>query len=199
MQEHYWNTKRGSRSPEAYFGVTCAYCGKHFTRPRWYHKRLEAGNKGRGNFCSPQHALYGRHYSDETRRKISEKQKGIAKIHSGRLGHVVTEETRRKISQAKRGVSCKQDYNLIIQEMQRRGITKYVNTTRRPIPDAIYIENGKLVAVEVEKKPIESDVVRKMDRYSVARNYDKVILVWYLRSGERFKEWQYENGQWRIV
>jgi hypothetical protein len=38
-----------------------------------------------------------------------------------------------------------------------------------------------------------------MKTYDISHNYDKVILVWYLPTGERFKEWHFENGEWNLV
>jgi hypothetical protein len=63
------------------------------------------------------------------------------------------------------------------------------------------MENGKLVALEVEKKAHYSAVSRKMKMYTQIKldhhGYDKVILVWYSLEGKRLKEWIYEKGTWR--
>jgi hypothetical protein len=86
---------------------------------------------------------------------------------------------------------------IVIKEMQHRRTSRYANLTQRPIPDTIYIEDGKLVALELEKKPNLGNIRRKMKLYeSQDYGYDKVIIVWYTPDGVRRKEWILENGNW---
>jgi len=90
------------------------------------------------------------------------------------------------------------DYAIVLKELAFRKKTKYA-VTQGLIPDAIFIEDGKLVALEIEKEKWEAAIRLKMQAYNNRNDYDKVILVWYSRRGERLKEWQKENGEWKLV
>ena len=88
------------------------------------HNKTDGGEGGSNVVCSDEtkrkkseamkgekHPLYGKTQSDETRRKISEANKGKTdsdetkrKKSEAKKGHTVSEETRRKISEAKKGV-----------------------------------------------------------------------------------------------
>jgi hypothetical protein len=139
----------------------------------------------------------GHPVSEETRQKIILKQKGISKPQCGRAGHIVSEETKAKIRQSKLGKSWKADHDIILRELAFTAREKFA-ITNGLIPDAIFIEDGKLVALEVEKKRWETDIKRKMKNYDKRGDYDKVIIVWYSLEGERLKEWHKERGEWTL-
>jgi hypothetical protein len=90
------------------------------------------------------------------------------------------------------------DTQIIISELKHRGIQKYFAMVGL-IPDAVFLENGKMVALEVEKERWETGIRAKMAAYNNRPEYEKVILVWYSPSGERLKEWVKENGEWHLI
>lgn len=200
-QEHDWIAKKGIINKHKHLQLICARCGKEFERPKWYHELCMQNNKGRGPFCSHRCALIARNVSEEQRRRVSESQIGVSVPSRGKKGHMTTEETREKIRQSKLGVPCKNNhYDLVVKELALRQKTKYA-ITKGTVPDAIFIEDGKLVALEVENKICESDTRRKMKSYDNNSNgYDKVILVWYnpRMDNNRVKEWILENGEWSV-
>ena len=111
----------------------------------------------------------GKTPSKETIKKISESQKWVSVLSRGRPGRVIPLEVRQKIRQTRLGQQATEtDWGIVHREMALRGISKYAITSR-PIPDAVFIENGKLVALELEKKPMESEIRRKMKAYKDVR------------------------------
>jgi len=179
--------------------LVCANCNKQFQRKRWQWKRDSRIGKGRGPFCSNICSLVGRPVSDKTKEKLRKSQIYIPKPQSGIIGHPISKETKQKISETKTGISIKPDWDIVDTEMKRRGIIKYA-ITREPIPDTIFIENEKLVALELQKNRYESSVRTKMRLYDNCRShYDKVIIVWYNTDGKFMKEWVKENGEWKQI
>jgi DNA-directed RNA polymerase subunit N (RpoN/RPB10) len=177
--------------------INCAKCGKEIQMKRWqYNQKINRSQRDQ-LFCSQSCAMSGRVPTEEHRRKISDRQAGISVPSRGR-SRPQSEEVRLKISLAKKGkTGIVADWEIVTTEMLRRGISKYV-MTRRPVPDAIWIEDGKLVALELEKKSDLHPIKEKMDIYRRGTNYDKVYLVWYSLKGEFRKEWIFENGAWTI-
>jgi hypothetical protein len=177
----------GRRNLSPLITVECAQCKKLLTMKRYIHNQKMKRNKRDQFFCSIKCSSTGVKFTEDRIRKIKQKQIGISKPQSGRKGHIVSEETRLKISASRKGIPVKCDWDIVISDLHTRGITNYV-ITRKPVPDSIYIENGMLVALEVEKKILESDARRKMLYYENMNGYDKVIIVWYSRGIKR-KEW----------
>lgn len=180
--------------------ANCAYCKKEIEMELWQYNDRVKNNKGRGIFCSPEHALYGRSVSEETRNKISIAQKGISVPTRGRPGHKVSDETKEKIRLKKLGnMNGGQKHHIIIhKELSFRKTSKYA-ITKGLVPDAIFIEDGKLVALEIEHKKWETDIREKMKMYEDRNDYDKVIIVWYSPEGKRLKEWVKTNGEWTLT
>jgi hypothetical protein len=180
--------------------VNCTHCGKLFhLLGRQYKKRMR--NNKSGLFCSVQCIntnLSNRNRSAEIIARNREVQLGVSVLSRGRPGHTVSQAVREKIRLAKTGVPTKSDHDIIIKELVYRGTPKYA-ITRNIIPDAIFIEDGRLVALEVEKKKWETDIRKKMKRYENSTDYDKVVVVWYSPTGERLKEWNKDNGEWTLV
>jgi hypothetical protein len=177
----------------------CAYCKQEIEMELWEYNARIKNNKGRGIFCSPEHALNGRSVSEETKRKISLAQKGISVLSRGRKGHPVSEETKEKLRLRKLGNTNGQNHHLIIdKELSFRKTSKYA-ITKGLVPDAVFIEDGKLVALEVEHKKWETEIRKKMKMYENRNDYDKVIIVWYSPKGERLKEWIKTNGEWTLT
>jgi len=139
----------------------------------------------------------GRKLTEEIVQKVISKQKGVSVIARGRIGHPVSQETREKIRLAKTGKRHFVDHDIIIRELACRGTQNFA-VTNGLIPDAIFIEDGKLVALEVEKERWETGIRKKMKSYDRRGDYDKVILVWYSPDGQRLKEWHKENGEWSL-
>jgi hypothetical protein len=176
--------------------LTCAQCNKTFHRLQWIYNRDMKVNKGRGPFCSRLCASIGHPVSKETIEKIRALQIGISRPQSGRTGHVVSEETRINISLANTGVPKKADWDIVDDAMKRLGKSRYA-ILRAPVPDSVFIEDGKIVAVEVEKKRWEAAIRRKMKSYKEHMNkWDKVILMWYTPDSKFVKKWILENGSW---
>lgn len=177
----------------------CVQCDKDIIRPKWYQDSLDKKNKGRGPFCSRRCALIGRPVSVETREKIAQPQIRISRLQSGRVGHTVSQETKTKLSLVKTGVPIKVDWDVVSSECDRRGWKKYA-IMRAPIPDAVTMEDGKLVALELQKGTWEANVRRKMREYQdYHTKWDKVYLVWYTPDNIRRGEWILENGIWTMV
>ena len=64
----------------------------------------------KGKYCGENNHMYGKHLTEETKRKIGEAQKGKTlseetkrKISEAKKGKTLSEETKRKISEAKKG------------------------------------------------------------------------------------------------
>jgi hypothetical protein len=194
-----WSTKKGTINPNSIISLRCKTCGKEFTRPRWYQNTLDKDNQGRGPFCCRKCGQTGRVLSEESKKKISESQIGISVPSRGVDGHIVPEEVRMSIRLSKTGVSVKADWDIVDTAMKRLGISRYA-LLRAPIPDSIFIENGKIVALEVEKKPWETDIRKKMKEYQEYHTkWDKVIIMWYDLDGNFRKKWVLENGVWSVV
>lgn len=185
---------------DSYITINCVNCNKEFVIRRWeYNDRIKRNQ--RGIFCSSKCSLIGKNPSNETREKISQSQKGKSVLTRGRPGHVLTEETKEKIRQSKLQLNKKiiPDWEIVHKAAEIQNLKKYV-ITRAPIPDILFVdENGKLVAVEVEKKKWENEVRKKMDMHTLNTGYDKVILMWFLPTGEFQKQWVFENGKWTSV
>lgn len=176
--------------------TNCSSCGIELEMEEWYYNARMKRSKRDQIFCSTGCVQKGRIWSEDSKKKISDKQTGVSVLTRGRKGHIVSEETKEKIRSVKKGKNgIVPDWKIVTTEMQRRGINKYVMTTR-PVPDAIWVEDGKLIALELEKKPWLTAVKEKMDLYKLGTNYDKVYLVWYNLKGTRQKEWLFENGHW---
>lgn len=182
--------------------IICKTCSKSFFIARWlYDRRIKEGYGVK--YCSLDCAKkgnIGRKASEETKLKQSLSQKGKSKPHAGIPRSI---ESRIKQSETLRGTSIIADWNIVINELKRRGISKY-SITKKPVPDAIFIEDNKLIALELEKKPLFSAVKPKMDLYINSNlqhhtAYDKVILVWYDLEGNFKEEWSFENNIWSKV
>jgi hypothetical protein len=161
-------------------------CKKKFQQLRWiYNRRVK--EYGDGMYCSQEcyhESRIGKETPEDVKMKISESLTGKSKPH---IGIPRSEETRLKISQSKRGIPVKCDWDIVISDAHERGLESYV-ITRKPVPDIIYAENNQLVAIEIEKKILESDAKIKMRSYENMNGYNKVIIVWYSRGIKR-KEW----------
>ena len=185
------------RDPGSIYKLVCGRCEKEFYVRRWYHNQLAKDNKGRGHFCSRKCALIARNVSAEQRLKISIAQKGVSVMSRGRKGKVIPQDVREKIRNSKIGVPSKKDFEIVNTALKQLGVSKAA-ITKGLVPDAIFIENGRLVALEVEKKRYEVDIRRKMLAYDNRPDYDKVIIIWYSPSGEYLKTWTKDNGEWSL-
>lgn len=181
--------------------LECGVCHKKFIKLQWvYNQTLRRYPNQKRFFCSLKcnyKARFGHVTPQETRDKISRAQKGVSVMSRARPGHEVTDETREKIRQKKLGKPSKKDFDIIQRELAFRATGKYA-ITKGLVPDAIFIEDGKLVALEVEKERWYTGIKRKMQQYENRNDYDKVILVWYSPDGQRLKEWQKDNGEWTL-
>jgi hypothetical protein len=186
------------RDPGSIYELVCSRCGIKFYIRRWYHDQLKKDNKGRGYFCSRRCALIARNVSQEQRDKISKAQKGISVLSRGRKGKVIPPEVREKIRQSKLGKPSPQDYMIVHTALEALGVKKAA-VTKGLVPDAIFVKDGLLTALEVEKKRIESDIRRKMAQYDNRDDYDKVIIMWYDPKGNYLKQWVKYKGEWNLV
>lgn len=180
--------------------VKCKTCDKEFVIPDWdYNRRMIRGKRDNAIFCSKVCSLTGRVLSEKSRQKISSSQKYTSYQSRGRKGHPVSEETKHKIRMSKIGVSSKTDWDIIAIDAKERGISRYA-VMRAPIPDYVYAEQNRLIAVEIEKEQWEVGIRSKMNEYlGYHDKWDKVILVWRLPTGRKMKEWVLENGCWRLI
>ena len=198
-----WNSTRGSINQDHYIELECETCHKKFMKEQHKHNlTMKRYPNQKRFFCSLEcnyKSRFGHVSSEETKKKISLAQKGISVLARGRPGHLVSDETKQKIRLKKLGNNNGQKHHIIIdKELSLRKISKCA-LTKGLVPDAIFIEDGKLVALEVEQKKWESDIRQTMQIYDNRNDYDKVILVWYSLDGERLKEWQKENGEWTLT
>jgi hypothetical protein len=177
--------------------VNCTYCHKLFIISKGEYNKRKKHNQ-RGMFCSWKCATTEHNVSPEMRRAISIAQKGVSVPARGRFGHSVSEATKEKIRLKKLGRPAPVDTAIIISELKFRKIEKYFAMVGL-IPDAVFIQDGKLVALEVEKERWETGIRRKMAAYNNRPEYEKVILVWYSPSGKRLKEWHKDNGEWKLI
>ncbi len=183
--------------------LRCDTCGKEFLRKKWqYDFSMNRSITGK-TFCSNKCALTGRIMSEETKLKIKISQLNIPenKLTDDIVSHEISKESRIKMALSKAGISTKTDWDIVLKELEYKKIKKY-SLTRAPIPDAIWIdEEGKLVALELEKKPWFTAIKSKMNMYynldlTHHNGYDKVYLVWYTLDGVRREEWLFEDGEW---
>jgi len=135
-----------------------------------------------------------RECSKDTRQRLSQSQKGVSVLSRGRKGHKLSQETKEKIRKAKLGKSSIKDNHIILNDLKTRNYDKAI-TTIKVIPDAIMMKDGKLIALEVEKKRHENLVRKKMDNY-INDEFDIVIISWYLPNGEKMRDFIRENGVW---
>ena len=196
--------------------LLCTTCDIDFTEnlnKYDYRKRLKRLNKNIRIFCSdkcakdtmnrdPEHIKkvadtqrgisvpsrtvnrIGTNYSKKTRLRISISKTGMP---SGRKGYIMKEGIKEKIRLTKIGKpATKTNWNIVHEEMKHRGISNYA-ITNAPIPDAVWVEDGKLVALELENKRVFFEVNRKMQQYIESNlcyhAYDKVYIVWSLPDG----------------
>ena len=186
------------RDPNSIIKLQCPRCGIDFFIRRWRYKMQMDVNKGRGLFCSHRCSLIARNVSQEHRDKISKAQKGISVLSRGRKGKVIPLEVREKIRQSKLGKPSPQDYMIVHTALEALGVKKAA-VTKGLVPDAIFVKDGLLTALEVEKKRIESDIRRKMAQYDNRDDYDKVIIMWYDPKGNYLKQWVKYKGEWNLV
>jgi hypothetical protein len=185
--------------PTKLITLKCAECHRTFYLERFnYNQR--AKNSKRGLFCSTKCATVNHNKSDEMRQRITQTQTGVSVPSRGKIGRKFSEETREKIRLSKLGKPASPiDYAIVLRELAFRKKTKFA-VTQGLIPDAIFIEDGKLVALELQKERWLCGVRRKMQAYNNRTDYDKVIIVWYSCSGERLKEWQkVGRGEWKEI
>lgn len=145
----------------------------------------------------------GKPMSEETKRILSASLKGREVWNKDKYGLQVawnkgkpwSDETKKKMSKAKIGRSSKADWDIVYHEVALQGSKKYV-ITRKPIPDAILFEDGKIIALEVEKKLSFADIKKKMGLYTHDRYFDEVRIIWYKTNGIRHKEFRKIDGKW---
>jgi len=174
--------------------IKCSMCKKDLELRKWDYDRRIRNSERNMIFCSPTCSLTGRNPSKETKQKISSSQKGISVMRRGRIGHDVTEKTKEKIRSTKLGVSSIKDNDIILRDLKKRDYDKMIDIIK-VIPDAIMIKDGKLIALEVEKKRWENDVRKKMKNY-IKDQFDIVIISWYLPNGEWVRDFIRENDIW---
>lgn len=214
----FCSSKCSSMKNNSTIKCKCGTCGKNMLLNRWdYNSRLKNSNSNK-LFCSNTCSLTGRKVSRETKQKLSQSQKGISvpsrgkspseevrkKISSsqkgisvmsrGRKGRILPENVKEKIRRSKIGIPSIKDNDIILNDLKTRDYDKAI-TTIKVIPDAIMVKNGKLIALEVEKKKYEYDIRKKMDNY-INDEFDKVIISWYLPNGEKVRDFVRENGIW---
>ena len=187
---------------EGFIELQCFRCKKKFQRTNsQYRKALRDRPNQKTFFCSVQCIntnLSNRNRSAEVIARNRAVQLGVSVPSRGRIGHTVSVETREKIRLKKIGKPAPVDTQIIINELKFRKAQKYFAMVGL-IPDAIFFEDGKPIALEVQKSRWETGVRRKMAAYNNRPEYEKVILVWYSPKGERLKEWRKENGEWKLV
>lgn len=174
--------------------LVCASCGKEFKLRRWDYNRRKKTSKRKQVFCSPKCSLTGQVLSEETKQKISVAQKGVSVMSRGRKGRIIPEDVKEKIRRSKIGIPNKKDNDIILNDLKTRHYDKVI-TTIKVIPDAIMVKDGKLIALEVEKKKYEYDIRKKMKNY-INDEFDIVIISWYLPNGEKVRDFIRENGIW---
>jgi hypothetical protein len=180
--------------------VNCTHCGKLFHLSGKQYKKRMRNNKS-GLFCSVQCIntnLSNRNRSAEIIARNRAVQLGVSVLSRGRTGHIVSEETREKIRLKKLGKPAPVDTQIILNELKFRKAQKYFAMVGL-IPDAIFFEDGKPVALEVQKSRWDADIRKKMAAYNNRPEYEKVVLVWYSPSGKRLKEWHKDNGEWKLI
>ena len=193
-----WIAEKGFKNKEKYIQFVCPRCGKHFERIKWYYRLLMKDNKGRGPFCSRRCGLIARNVSDEQRRQVSESQKGISVMSRGRKGRIIPFEVREKIRKTKLGKPAPQDHAIVLSALELLGVKKAA-VTKGLVPDAIFVKDGLLTALEVEKKKYEFDIRCKMQQYDNRTDYDKIIIMWYDPKGKYLKQWVKQKGEWHLV
>ncbi|MDE1814297.1 MAG: hypothetical protein KGH87_08210 [Thaumarchaeota archaeon] len=174
----------------------CPKCNKEtIIEKRKYDNRLK-NSKRHLVFCSLECSNNIHIVTDDMRERISKKQRGISVMSRGRPGHITTEETRRKISLSKTGQSYPKDWNIILEELQNQKFDRSMPLIK-PVPDAIMIKDGKVIALEVEKETGEYGIRDKMKLYENVTYFDQVIIVWYRTdTRERVGEFHKVNGVW---
>jgi hypothetical protein len=202
MEERKKKLRKDSIDYDTRIELECDVCHKIFLKERWkYNQTLRRYPNQIRWFCSLEcnyKSRFGHKTPQETRDKIRQSQKGISVLSRGRTGHKVSEEVKEKIRLKKLGIPHKEDHDVVVRELSFRNTQKYA-ITKGLVPDAIFIEDGRLVALELEKKRHETEIRRKMKQYDNRNDYDKVIIVWYSPDGKRLKEWQKDKGEWKII
>lgn len=106
--------------------------------------KMEKNNPNKGQFIGEKNGMYGKHLSKESKKKISQKLKGVIK----------TEETKKKMRESHLG--RKHDYffphkNLFVYDILTK---KYFLTKAKILKDKYKFENYKILKEIVNKKKI---------------------------------------------
>lgn len=182
--------------------VNCGFCNKELILLQWvYNDRIKKSKTGK-IYCNTKCSTLSRPEDIKQRdteriRKIALSQKGMSRPECGRKGHPVSQETREKLRKAKTGTKNNPDYDIILRELQNQRYQKAAPMIGR-IPDAVLFRDGKMIAFELEKKPWETDIRKKMALYDGNTIYDEVIIVWYNRQSQRVKEYRKIDGEWTV-
>lgn len=180
-----------------YVIVNCGTCNKEFLKNiHYYASQLKRSKSGK-LYCSLHCSKIGHEVTEDTKSKIRSKQFGISVMSRGKPGRIIPQEVRDKIRNSKLGVPTPKDWEGMRKElnMYEGLIDTKVIPLIKPVPDGILIQNGQVIAVEIEKEPYEYGIRTKMKYYDNIKYFDKVIIIWY-RDNERVGEFHKINGIW---
>ncbi|MDE1814826.1 MAG: hypothetical protein KGI05_09235 [Thaumarchaeota archaeon] len=181
----------------SYTVFLCSTCEKETTlQTRTFNHRLKKSKTNR-IYCSLKCSHPTWNISEEGQKNLWFKQKGISVMSRGRKGRIISQEVRDKIRNSKLGVPSPKDWEGMRKElnMYEGLIDTKVIPLIKPVPDGILIQNGQVIAVEIEKEPYEYGIRTKMKYYDNIKYFDKVIIIWY-RDNERIGEYHKINGVW---
>jgi len=181
--------------------VICAKCAKTFQLKAYAYRARIRHNKDAPLYCSKACALSARIVRPETRAKLSQLQTNVSVPSRGRPGHTVDVDTRLKLSLRKKlspVMSFKRHDEDVDEEMHKMGITMYASDRTRN-RDTCFVQDGRHIAFELERKRWFTSVKKKMRQYIGSNEYDKVILIWKDLAGQFRGKWEFENGEWKQV
>ena len=124
---------------------------------------ISLGGEGTNGLCGEKHPMYGKHHTEEAKKRMSENKKGkYVGENSPNYGKHLSEETKRKMSEARKGETHTEEHNRKVSEalkgkycgennhMYGKHLTE---ETKRKIGEA---QKGKTLSEETKRKISEA-------------------------------------------
>jgi hypothetical protein len=128
-------------------------------------RKISLATKGKNN------PNYGKHHSDETRRKISLNHANVKGKNHPLYGKYHSKKTRRRLSD-----KFKEHQNMVLEEIENLNKLGYktLNGDLKPKPDIFAFRDGKIYAYEIETK---SENRWNTKKYNGVDFFDDVIWI----------------------
>jgi group I intron endonuclease len=126
----------------------------------------------KGKYIGEKNHFYGKHHSEETRKKISEKHKG----------KILTEEHKRKLSEAGKGRKHSEESKKLMSEAQKG--RKHTEETKRKLSEARR-KSYKITYYNSDKEPL---IVHNLKKFAKDNGMSYSSLKVYALKGKPYKK-----------